>query len=213
MKTLKQPVFLVVDNFSRSCWEEAKWYAKDVKLPEGSYVLVTSRSQQALESLLGSGCCHPFPELEPDEAKQLFLSNAFPSTEHLPTLQLTSAESQILEECLRRCCIDNQYIPRLLTKLAFFLHEKTKGDILSWKKYIAGADSILALEYNKLDDISKLIFLDLATFAIDLRFTHMDFHGNMKWDEHTNFKLVVDFLAMLHGIPFHEAERKVGVFS
>lgn len=202
-------MFLVVDNVTESSREEAKWFVS-AGLPPNSYVLVTSRGRDILEVLLGGPqYCQPFPTLKEEEAKQLFWSNAFPSDKPLPA---TDTERQILQTCLSRCRIDNQFIPRLLTKFAFFL--QTKGDILSWKEYnIGDADSILGLEYNNLDDISKLMFLDLAFFAKEMRFTHMDFHAELDWKEHSNFKLVVDFIAMLHGISFHVAERKVGAYS
>lgn len=96
-------------------------------------------------------------------------------------------------------------------KFAFFLH--TKGDILSWKNHIADADSILRLEYDNLDDVSKLIFLDLAIFAHEMSFTHMDFHDELDWVEHDNSKLVVDFIAMLHGISPYVAKSKVGAYN
>ncbi|KAG0586861.1 hypothetical protein KC19_2G122900 [Ceratodon purpureus] len=204
LRGIQQPVFLVVDNVTENSLEEAKWYA-NAEWPSNSYVLVTSRSREILEIVLGGKqYCKEFPQLTEKEAEKLFLSKALStdiSREH------TNDERQILQTCLSRCCIDKQYIPRSLMKFAFFLH--TKGDILSWKNHIADADSILRLEYDNLDDVSKLIFLDLAIFAHEMSFTHMDFHDELDWVEHDNSKLVVDFIAMLHGISPYVAKSKV----
>lgn len=223
MKPLQQPVFLVVDNVSESSLDEAKWYANDLFLPSTSCVLFTSRSRETLVSLLGEDYCDLFPTLEDEEAMEFFLSQALPSQKSFSALDSTRSrrsgslpelkpeELDIVGTCLHRCCIEGQFIPRLLSKFAFYLQE-TKGDILSWGEYIEDADNILDLEYDKLDDISKLIFLDLAIFADDMCFTHMDFHAELEWSEHSNYRLMIDFIAMLHDIHRHVAEKKVSAY-
>lgn len=54
------------------------------------------------------------------------------------------------------------------------------------------------LEYEMLDKVSKRIFVDLAIFAQDMCFTHMDFHPDLEWDEHNNFTNLVAFISQLH---------------
>ena len=221
MHQIMQPVFLVVDNVSGTTQDEAKWYAQ-CEFPKGSYVLVTSRRRDLLEYVLGDQkYCKDFPILDPTEAQLLFMSSAAPSNRSLVTAseaqdnnveeQLNSQELEVVGICLQRCCFDHEkeFIPRMLTTFATFL--KDKGSILGWKEYVDYADDVIGQEYDALDDTSKLILLDLAIFAEGMRYTHMDFHAELEWEEHDNSRLLTtEFLTMLHGIPFHDAEKKVG---
>ena len=221
LNNMKQSVFLVVDNVSVTTQDEAKWYV-DCEFPTGSYVLVTSRRCDLLENVLEDPrYCKPFPNLDPNEARLLFLSNAAPIEKSLVIESeaqvvivdehLTLEELKVLEDCLQRCCVEHDvdFIPRMLTTFASFL--KDKGSILDWKEYVDHADNAIGQEYDALDDTSKLIFLDLAIFSKEMRYTHMDFHAELDWEERNNSRLLkTEFLAMLHGIPIHDAEKKVG---
>jgi hypothetical protein len=212
---MKLPVFLVVDNVSVTTQDEAKWYVS-CKFPTDSFVLVTSRRRDLLENVLeDERYCKPFPILDPEEAQLLFLSNAASkSNKSLVEEPLTSEELEVVEECLRKCCVGPKeefitFIPRMLTAFASFL--KDKGNIMGWKEYVDYADNVIGHEYDALDDTSKLIFLDLAIFANEMCYTHMDFHAELEWEEHDTSRLLkTEFLAMLHGIPIHDAEKKVG---
>jgi hypothetical protein len=211
---MKLPVFLVVDNVSVTTQDEAKWYV-NCKFPTDSFVLVTSRRRDLLENVLeDERYCKPFPILDPEEAQLLFLSNAASkSNKSLVEGRLTLEELEVVEECLRKCCVrlspEEEFIPRKLTTFASFL--KDKGNIMGWKEYVDYADNVIGHEYDALDDTSKLIFLDLAIFANDMCYTHMDFHAELEWEEHDTSRLLkTEFLAMLHGIPIHDAEKKVG---
>lgn len=196
---------------------EAKWFA-NARLPSGSCLLVTSRSQKILVSILGSKYCKPFPSLNEQEALELFLSNVLPTDDPVVSVDekfktLPGPEQDVVLKCVRQCLIEEYYIPRLMTKLAFSLHERAKDDISNWLEHLDDADdNMLGLEYRKLDKTSQRIFLDLATFASDIRFTHMDFHSDSKWDEFSNSRLVVEFIAMLHNIPVQDATVKVGAY-
>ena len=218
---MKLPVFLVVDNVSVTTQDEANWYVS-CEFPTDSFVLVTSRRRDLLENVLKDPTyCKPFPILDLKEAQLLFLSNAAPSNKLLVTASeardiivdehLTSEELEVVEECLRKCCVGpkvEEFIPRMLTTFASFL--KDKGSIMGWKEYVDHADNIIGQEYDALDDTSKLMFLDLACFANEMRYTHMDFHAELEWEEHDASRLLTtEFLAMLHGIPIHDAEKKV----
>ena len=221
LNQIKRPVFLVVDNVSVTTQDEARWYV-DCEFPKDSFVLVTSRRRDLLEYVLGDQTyCKPFPILDPEEARLLFLSNAASSNTSLVTVKeardiiveehLNSEELDVVEECLRRCCFDHdvEFIPKMLTTFATFL--KDKGSIMDWKEYVDHADDVMSQEYEALDDTSQLIFLDLAMFAQKMCYTHMDFHAELEWEEHEDSRLLTtEFLAMLHGIPFHDAEKKVG---
>lgn len=209
---MKLPVFLVVDNVSVTTQDEAKWYVS-CKFPADSFVLVTSRRRDLLENVLeDKRYCKPFPILNPEEAQLLFLSNAASTNKVLVEERLTSEELKVVEECLRKCCVGpdvkEEFIPRMLTAFASYL--KDKGSIMGWKEYVDHADNIIGHEYDALDDTSKLMFLDLAFFAENMCYTHMDFHAELEWEEHdTSRLLTTEFLAMLHGIPIHDAEKKV----
>lgn len=197
-------MFLIVDNVWESSRDEAKWYTSIASLPKNSYVLVTSRNQAILEYVLGRRYCQPFPALDEKEATQLFLKNALSSDTPCPDNELNG--EGFLKPFLSRCSADGQFIPRLLAKLGFILKGRAKGAISSWVTHMNAMDGmVLDAEYERLDDTSKLIFLDLAVFARGLRFTHIG--------ECSNTNLAVEFIAMLHRIPVHAAEKKVGAYS
>ena len=122
----------------------------------------------------------------------------------------TVEEFEILKKCCHRCCVDDGVvIPRMLTTFASSL--KDKGNIQDWEQCVDYADDVMRQEYDALDDTSKLIFLDLTIFAREMRYTHMDFHAELEWEEHDNSRLLTtEFLAIWHGIPFDNVEKKVG---
>lgn len=66
--------------FPPTSLEEAEFYVRKVRYAKGSKVLVTSRNDSILKSLLrGSQYCHRLPVSQDIEARDLVLSKAAPS--------------------------------------------------------------------------------------------------------------------------------------
>lgn len=95
---IRNPVFLALDNVSDSSIIEAQYYLK-ARLPPGSIVMVTSRSEDSLMQLshfLNKSTCFEMPGLVLEEAKSIFveLSNFYVRTE---------ADEQLLNRCVKQC--------------------------------------------------------------------------------------------------------------
>jgi hypothetical protein len=221
-------VFLAVDNVgdSQSSREEAQAYL-DAGLACGSKVLVTSRSQTLLKIILKEAkYCKPIPRLEEMEASEVFLSVAAPE---LSLSSLHPDEQKIIKACLEECQFaddgypSRQYHPLVLKAFGAYFHDIEDHNVKNWEvalkeenKLQTSRESksvfdILGLNYETLDDMQKLIFLDVA-FLINKRFSVRHFEAMMgSWDRKTFYEQQVSFIATLYGMSPLVAGMKVGI--
>lgn len=223
----KPPVFLAIDNVgdSQSSRDEAQSFVKAI-LAFGSKVLVTSRSGEVLESVLGHAkYCKPIPRLEEHEATKLFLSVAILNKTSLALLK--HEECKIVEKCLKefRFIEDgyptSQYHPLVLRALGVYFHDVDKYNVKKWEEVLGNTkkvqqsrelghvNNVLGLNYNSLPEMLKLAFMDLAFY---IRY-NLKFFMSLRWWEgvQSDFELCVAWLATLHGVVPSQARMMVSI--
>ena len=194
------PVFLAVDNVQddEASRQEARNFLEYITCP-GSKVLITSRSQDIVNSVLHDvSCCKPIPNLDESEAMELFLQIAAPMIES--TSSLNVEEIKVLQECLKCCYFTTEesvaqntvsrttsgnrnighYHPLALRSVASFLQDRyvDRSSILNWKMNLEDPSlmlyhsreskdifNILGLDFERLCETGKQLFLDVAVFA------------------------------------------------
>ena len=92
------------------------------------------------------------------------------------------------------------------------LKEENKLQMSRESKHV---NDILGLNYKTLDDIGKLIFLDVAilfntSLSTNFYKTIMSVSQNW-WDRKTSYEWQISFIATLHGITPFAAGMKVGM--
>lgn len=220
------PVFLAIDNVgdAESSREEARFYL-NVGLAFGSKVLVTSRSREILESVLGQAeCCKPIPRLERHEAAKLFLSVASPNISSMSFLK--PKESEIVERCLSECQFaDNgypskQYHPLILRALGTYFHDMDRQNVMSWEEALGNknklqrcreakhVNDILGLNYYSMPEELKLVFLDLAFYPPRMNWGRPWFTKSRTWSD---FDLWVSWISRVHGVSLSDAKMMVSI--
>ncbi|KAG0606188.1 hypothetical protein M758_9G120900 [Ceratodon purpureus] len=188
------PVFLVIDNVQPNelvSKEEVLKYLS-IEYHPGSKIMVISRSPDVVEDLLGeSRYSCKMPCLTREEAAELFLQKGAPQIKDYSSL--TTDQRSVVDSCLEEACFSDQglygekplyqkkaghYHPLALQALGVFVRGSKSLDIMSWKSYLHGYGKIkctresyksmfeiLGLQFNTLDKMTKLMFLDISLYA------------------------------------------------
>ena len=222
----EHPVFLVIDNvqFDGVSEQEARKYL-NMKYNWKSKIMIISRSLDVVKGLLGkSGYCSQIPCLTREEAAGIFLQEGAPG---LVYSSLSRNERAAVEACLREAWFSHDvepfrqnggghFHPLALKALGVYLYERSQPfDVLSWNTYLLEYGKvkdtresykrmlkILGLQFNTLDRMSQLMFVDISLYASEALKAPM--LSNSPLDE------LIAWLANVHREPTEVVKDKVG---
>ena len=202
------PVFLVIDNVQAD--DDSKSEALEylnVKYNSSSKILVISRSSDVVADVLGgSHYCHQIPFMTSEEAVQVFLQHVDPSMEYS---SLTRDERTVILRCMEVACFadggsEGCYHSMALMSLGVFFHRRKAANVLSWHTHLHEYGKlkstegsyihmfeVLGLQFNTLDRMTQLMFVDICLFASKA----------LEWRILSNFPLedLIAWLADIHG--------------
>lgn len=189
----RQPVFLALDNVSEETFEEAK-----VLLTAGfhidSIVMVAARTVDILSRLnIDRSDCLEMPELEEEDARELFLHHA------VPDLHVANADDKwIIDRCIAQCRFrkgkkdDEHYLPLALEVLGIelrcfgynpriWLENLSKGNKFNcFRRKDHPIFSRLRIEFDALTTKDQLLFMDVALYLPN-RSSAMGDLNNFEW--------------------------------
>lgn len=195
-----QKVFLAIDNVAEINMDEAKRNLQ-AGYSRGSIVLVSSRSLKVLKYLsINETDCLAMPELNRNEATQLFLYHAHPK--------------KVVDEEVLLHCINQSYLKRYDGGYHYHpLALKVLGSQLAgrdpkeWKLQLKEdvlnphpIFSILRRSFDELEDEDQLLFMDVALFDIDGDYK--------KWRDYPIWNFF-EWLSMVHGTSVATVKRRV----
>lgn len=175
------PIFLVIDNVQphEESIEEAREYLS-IEYNSRSKIMITSRSRDVVKFLLGdrSYCCE-MPCLTREEAAGVFLQQGAPQMDYS---SFTKDERRVIDSFLDTAWFPHQgghFHPLALRAVAAFLRDRSETpNVLSWDNYLPEYKNvkdtteatqkmfkILGLQFNSLDRMTQLIFLDICIYA------------------------------------------------
>jgi hypothetical protein len=176
----KQKSFLTIDNVwdDFDSLEQGNLFLR-APLVEGSWVIITSRFRKTLKSLyVDKKACFEMPELDKDDARQMFLHYANNGEEFENRVDVNA-----IEECIKSCYFckgDGQgshYHPLSLKALGIFLQYEGKGPCV-WMENLQKLKessylrepvnplfNILRTNFDRLPKGEQELFMDLAMFS------------------------------------------------
>jgi hypothetical protein len=179
-KIWKQKSFLTIDNV----WDDSNSLEQGnlfLRAPfvEGSWVIITSRFRKTLISLnVDEKACFEMPELDKDDARQMFLHYAN-NGEEFEKLEDVNA----IEECINSCYFrkgegrGSHYHPLSLKALGIFLQYEGKGpcvwmenlqklkELSYLREPVNPLFNILRTNFDRLPKGEQELFMDLAMFS------------------------------------------------
>ena len=225
----REKVFLVIDNvLDGHSVNEARHYL-ELDFHYESRILITSRSQEIVEELLQkSSFCKPMPDLIEEEAKKIFLNKCSPGNK---LYNLTDEVWQEVGSCIKQCIFSHDgsysstsvdgtlYHPKVLAALgSYFLEIERTNRHLNWANCLKLVDNFkvsqhfgeifqnLKLRFDTFDDITKLVFMDIAVYGKEYM-TLSTFNGVPDYNDW------VTWLAGVHGEPREVIREQVFAFD
>ena len=175
-KKRENKVFLALDNVWPESVAEAEVYVQQARYGRGSIVLVTARSVEILKSLqIDENDCLRMPQLDTEEARQLFLYHAAPGFQ-----SQGDEDDKSIQCCLNQCrspnCGDGvaHFHPLALKVLGAQMKriERSPG---KWVESLSEGNKfnkdrlkehplfvILGIGYDRLEREDQLLFMDVA---------------------------------------------------
>jgi hypothetical protein len=179
-ETWKQKSFLTIDNVwdDFDSLEQGKLFLR-APFVEGSWVIITSRFRKTLISLnVDEKACFEMPELDKDDARQMFLHYANNGEEFE-----NREDVDAIEECIKSCYFGkgdgrrSHYHPLSLKALGIFLQYEGEGPRV-WKENLQKLKessylkepvnpsiNILRTNFDRLPKGEQELFMDLAMFS------------------------------------------------
>lgn len=195
----EQPAFLALDNLwdDTESIEHAKMFLQEAAFPEGSVVMVTSRTLRTLGYLgIGKSQCFEVPELSRVDARNLFLYHAANGREYVNWGDIDDIIDHIIDRChFQKSEKQGWHFLPLAVKVLGMHMGSVGSDPMQWFVSLPRVRDfdlhfpeenpvfeVIRLNYDRLTSEDQILFMDIVLYCPDAQLSKNDaFWSSWLW--------------------------------